>query len=158
MGAMWSIDGKAWHESGTTISDLKPAAYTIKCKSILGWNPPADTHVTLAKGDQKSQTLHYTSHVLDTTDNVEADSDGADRLTEMNFREMMMQDPISGQIRNFVVLSSGPGSITGLSPIPRPGNLLADTNLTRRQRNSNSRDHFFTNTEYPTPTSSTQNT
>ncbi|HMP82276.1 MAG TPA: immunoglobulin domain-containing protein [Verrucomicrobiota bacterium] len=47
-GAHWQVDGGAWQNSGSTVSNLTVGNHTLSYKSVAGWNTPENQTVAIA--------------------------------------------------------------------------------------------------------------
>ncbi len=60
VGAQWSVDnGATWNDSGTTVTDLPAADYTVTYNTIPGWTSPAPQPVTITKDDTTTASGTY---------------------------------------------------------------------------------------------------
>jgi hypothetical protein len=63
-GALWEVDGGAWHSSGTTVSGLSVGSHTVAFNTVSGWNSPASQNVTISNGSTTSAAGTYTPVAL----------------------------------------------------------------------------------------------
>jgi hypothetical protein len=58
-GAEWRVDAGPWQASGTTLSNLSIASYTISFSTVLGWTTPADQIVSISANQTTYTTASY---------------------------------------------------------------------------------------------------
>lgn len=59
-GAQWRVDGGAWQNSGSTVSDLSAGNHTVSYKTITGWDSPSDDTISVTTGQTTQATGTYT--------------------------------------------------------------------------------------------------
>ncbi|MBN1671716.1 MAG: VCBS repeat-containing protein [Kiritimatiellae bacterium] len=62
-GALWSINGADWYDSGTVLSNISAGTQTVQFREITGWTAPAAAPVTIQGG---KVTYYYGTYTLDT--------------------------------------------------------------------------------------------
>jgi uncharacterized repeat protein (TIGR03803 family) len=58
-GAMWSVDGQAWQESGATVSNLSVGSHTVAFNNINGWTTPSGQTANITNGTNTSLSGAY---------------------------------------------------------------------------------------------------
>ncbi|MBI1320251.1 MAG: hypothetical protein GC168_15095 [Candidatus Hydrogenedens sp.] len=58
--ARWRVDGGAWKKSGVAVGNIAPGTHTITYKSVVNWESPAATEVTVATGKTTTVSVAYT--------------------------------------------------------------------------------------------------
>ncbi|MCF7837926.1 MAG: carboxypeptidase regulatory-like domain-containing protein, partial [Candidatus Marinimicrobia bacterium] len=64
-GARWRLTGgpdTAWKTSGSSLNNLPVGTYTLECKSLTGWDHPANRSVTLIANATKIEEAVYVQH------------------------------------------------------------------------------------------------
>lgn len=51
-GALWSLDGGSWNESGETLTGLEAGTHTLAFKSINGWTAPAVENISISNSTE----------------------------------------------------------------------------------------------------------
>ncbi len=59
-GAQWRVDGGAWQNSGSTLSNVAAGQRSIEYKDILGWIRPSQESANITAGQTTSLTKNYT--------------------------------------------------------------------------------------------------
>lgn len=58
-GAMWRVDGGAWHESGYELNDLDAGVYTVEFSDVAAYFTPSNERVTIGVGEKSAMTKTY---------------------------------------------------------------------------------------------------
>lgn len=55
----WRVDGRAWQDSGATVTGLVPGSHEISYRAEPGWTPPVSEEVTISNGQTLEITRNY---------------------------------------------------------------------------------------------------
>ena len=59
-GAQWQVDGGAWQNSGTVVSNVTVGSHTVAFSTVTGWTTPTSQTVTVSANQTSTATGTYT--------------------------------------------------------------------------------------------------
>jgi|GEM_PF-1716110 len=120
-GAQWRVDGGAWQESGTIMTDLTAGAHTVNFSGVTYYDTPADQVVTISPNQLTSVQGAYTyvgAHGLNYARLICADYDGDKKadpayFTTLNIMQVtiMWQKIVCPSTLNYIGTLYGAGFV-----------------------------------------------